>query len=315
MLLIILISMLVMVVFLFFMIDYMRHYITLKQRLERLTSSYIKNNSEFFENSGRLTPLKKQYIFFSRKLLNYLSFLKADTTKTLNKRLVNAGWLSKNALIIFLSVELILFVFSFFLAIMLILFLPFFENKSFLVRASTVIVMMWFGYRLPEMYLSRKIKAYRSKIKKSLYEFFDLFLICIEAGFANDKALERVSKELEMLHPEICEQATILITELNILPNRNMAWNNFIERIELEEVRTLVQLIKQSEKLGASLSQSLRAQLELFRSERLSLVEQKAMRLPTTLTIPLVLFIFPALLIVLLGPAFLQAMEIFSSTR
>ena len=296
----------------FIIIYQMRRYILLKQRLERLVLPFARESGGE-DLLSRQDLIKKRYFVIAKKFLNHFNLLTPDATKVLVKRLANAGWLTRNALIAFLNFQIISLFAGFFLAILVNYSVPYIASKSVYIRMGIMIALVWLGYRFPDLYLSNRIKAYRQTLRRSILEFFDLFLICIEAGYGNDKALERVTSEFSALHPHLCEQARFLITELRILPNRNVAWDNFAERTGVEEIKVVVQIIKQSEKLGASMGQALRAQMEMLRSERLSLVEQKAMRLPTLLTIPLVLFIFPSLLIVLLGPAILSAMEAFSN--
>ena len=288
----------------------MRRYVTIKQRVEKISSSYATVERDIKSHKHEFI---RKYIIIARDILDHLHILTGETITTLNKRLANAGWLSKNALIVFLSIQMIAIFGSIFLGFLLILFVPPIASKPFVVRCILVILLMWLGYRLPEFYLSRSIKSYSIKLRRSILEFLDLFLICIEAGFGNDKALSRISNELALLHPELSEQVRILITELNLFSDRSKAWDNFAERTGLEEVRVIVQIIQQSERLGTSIAQALRAQVEMFRTERLNYVEHKAMRLPTLLTLPLVFFIFPTLLMVILGPAILKAIEILGS--
>lgn len=305
------IFLLIMAGIMFISIDYMKRYVMIKQRVEKLTSRYVTTIKDDF---NRQDSFKKNYIYLAKRILNYLNVLTTDTTKTFSKRLANAGFLSKNALVVFLSAQMISIFSSIFIGFTLILFVPRISTKPLIIRAIVLVFVMWLGYRLPEFYLNRKTKSYHVTLRRSIIEFLDLFLICIEAGFSNDKALDRISVELAKLHPELSEQVQILITELHILPHRANAWDNFAERMGIEEAKVIVQIIKQSEQLGTSIAQALRAQLEMFRAERLSYVEHKAMRLPTVLTIPLVLFIFPALLLVILGPAIIKAMGVFSGS-
>ena len=304
-----------MICLLAFTIYYMKRYVVLKQRVDKISAPFIRSQVGDEDAESKQDALKKQYVVIAKRMLNFFNLLTVGTTKTFSKRLANAGWLSKNALVIFLSMQVISLFTMVFLGIMMIFFVPFFVKFSLLVKGIIIIVFLYIGYRFPEWYLARKTKAYRIRLRRSILEFFELFLICIEAGFGNDKALERIYSELINLHPELCEQVNLLITELRILPSRNVAWDNFSERTGLDEIKILVQIIKQSEKLGASMGQALRAQIDMFRSERLSQIEHKAMRLPTLLTLPLVGFIFPTLLLVILGPAILKAMAAFSGVK
>ena len=297
-------------VVLFIQIFYtIKRYLYLKQRIEKASASYVNINRE----KQNLTRDKVSQTILS-KATHYLAgfyIFSPEANKEFSKRLVNAGWLSKQALVIFLSLQIMIISLAVLSGIIIVITVPWFEAKSFFVKGVTVVLFTWAAYRLPNFYLWRATKRYRQKLKRSFLDFLDLFLICVEAGFSNDKALARVSKELKRLHPELMEQVGLLITELTILPQRKIAWENFAERTGIEETKVIAQIINQSEQLGSSISQALRVQSDMFRSEKLSYVEQKAMRLPTLLTIPLVVFIIPALMILLLGPSILSAIEAF----
>lgn len=291
--------------FLFF--SYIKRYLFFKQRLEKLSLVYQNQKSPLFEQDSAQQAKWLPYVLF---LVDKLKLSTADKTKILSKRLMNAGWLSKQAVAVFLVAQTSLFVLALFLVTMAMFFLPMLNNLSWLIKASILLVVAWIAYKFPEWYLKRRIKSYQVKLKVSIVDFLDLFMICIEAGYSNDRALQRISLDLEKLHPELSEQIKILNTELTILPSRRQAWENFAERTGIDEVAVVTQIIMQSERLGASLGQALRAQIEVFRGSRLSLIETRAMRLPAFLTLPLVLFIFPALLLVILGPAVLKAMSV-----
>ncbi|OGT38558.1 MAG: hypothetical protein A3F11_04700 [Gammaproteobacteria bacterium RIFCSPHIGHO2_12_FULL_37_14] len=291
-----------------------RRYLTLKQRVDKMASTYITNISEE-EAIQKQEDFRKHFLSSVIRTLHRFRIVSYDTTKTHAKKLANAGWISKNSLVIFVSIQLLVFFVAFLWALILVMFVPWFATKSFVFKGIVVIVLMWIGYRLPEIYLSKATNRYRRKLRRSFLDFLDLFLICVEAGFSNDKALARVCKELKQLHPEFMEQVNLLITELRILPQRKVAWENFAERTGIEETKVIAQIINQSEQLGSSISQTLRAQADMFRGEKLSFIEQKAMRLPTLLTLPLVVFILPALLIILLGPTILSIIDTFRGLK
>ncbi len=310
MMMLILIFLLLIVSVLLFMLIFfsLQRYFLTKQRLDKITLSYAPIRTDSLNQQDKI---KHTYLSGAKLILNRFHILSSDTTKNYTKRLANAGWLSKNALVIFLSTQIITLFIMFIIAILAISLAPQFEGSSFRVKGLVLIAAMLIGYRLPVFYLSKRTRSYHTILRRSFLDFLDLFLICIEAGFSNDKALERVAKELKQLHPELIEQINLLITELNILPQRRAAWENFATRTGIEETKVIAQIINQSEQLGSSISQALRSQVEMFRNERLSFVEQKAMRLPTLLTLPLVIFILPALFLVLLGPAILTVIDVF----
>ncbi|HLB43621.1 MAG TPA: type II secretion system F family protein [Gammaproteobacteria bacterium] len=291
----------------------LKQYFSLKQRIDRIASVYMISHEEELTKTQKL--LKNKYFIYVVRILYRLRILTHESNKTYAKQLASAGWLSKNVLVVFFSSQIIILIIGFLLALILVLFVPWFVSKSFFLKGFVVLLLMWIGYRLPDLYIRRAMTRYRRKLRHSFLDFLDLFLICVEAGFSNDKALERVCKELKQLHPELMEQISLLTTELQILPQRRVAWENFAERTGIEETKVVAQIINQSEQLGSSIGQTLRAQADIFRAEKLSFIEQKAMRLPTLLTLPLVVFILPALLIVLLSPTILSVINTFKNLR
>jgi tight adherence protein C len=304
----IIITTIVLLVSIFFSI---RHYVFVKQRLDRIIMPFLSASRKGARRKDDV--IVKAYLFVAKSVLQRFNMLTKDTVKAHTKRVANAGFLSKNALIVYLSTQLLSVLFFALFGVLLTIVWPKAHAWPFYMRGALVLFMAWFGYRLPDFVLNQLAKRYRTLLRNSILDFFDLFLICVEAGFGNDKALERVSAELAAIHPALSEQMRVLIVELRILPSRYAAWENLAERTGLTEITTITQIIKQSELLGTSVAQALRTQIDMFRSERLGRVEQKAMRLPTLLTLPLVLFIFPALMLVILGPAIIRATQIFHS--
>src|SRR3990167_7151894 len=295
-----------------FFVFVLRRYFFLKQRLDRIVSVYTSSIITVDQTeSTQQEKLKRHYFLKAVQLLRRLRILTQDSARTYSAKLAHAGWLTKDALVVFTCIQILLVLISLVTSIVFVIALPWLAAKSFSFKGIIVIGMVWIGYRLPDLYLKKAIPRYRRKLSRSFLDFLDLFLICIEAGFSNDKALARVSKELKQLHPQFMEQVSLLITELQILPHRRAAWDNFAERTGIEETRVIAQIINQSEQLGSSIGQTLRVQADMFRGEKLSLVEQKAMRLPTLLTLPLVVFLLPALLLIVLGPSLLSVTQLF----
>ena len=138
---------------------------------------------------------------------------------------------------------------------------------------------------------------------------FDLLVICAEAGLSLDAALERVSRELADASPELADELGLAAVELSFLPDRTKALENLAERVPLPGMRALINTLVQTERYGTPLSQSLRVLSAELRHERMMRAEEKAARLPAILTLPMIVFIMPALFIVLIGPAILQVID------
>ncbi len=120
-----------------------------------------------------------------------------------------------------------------------------------------------------------------------------------------DTALNRVADEMAVSAPELSDELALTSVELNFLPERRMALGNLAKRVDLPAIRGVVNTLIQTEKYGTPLAQSLRVLSAEFREQRMLKAEEKAARLPATLTVPMIMFILPTLFIVLVGPAML----------
>ncbi len=166
-----------------------------------------------------------------------------------------------------------------------------------------------FGFYGPDLYLDNLAKKRQHAIAKALPDGLDLLVICAEAGLSLDTALNRVAEEIAPSAPELAEEVGLTSVELNFLPERRQALANLAKRVDLPAVRGAVNTLMQTEKYGTPLSQSLRVLSAEFREQRMLRAEEKAARLPATLTVPMIVFILPTLFIVLAGPAMLQVYD------
>lgn len=175
------------------------------------------------------------------------------------------------------------------------------------------IVMALVGLVAPSIYIKNKAIRRSQAMQKALPDALDLLVICAEAGLGLDSAIARVSREIGRSAPEMAEELGLLSIELNFLPERHTAFENFVERNDLDEIRSIVSTLTQAEKYGTPLAQALRVLSAEFRTARLLRAEEKAARLPATLTLPMVLFILPCLFVVLIGPGILRMIDALSN--
>jgi tight adherence protein C len=167
------------------------------------------------------------------------------------------------------------------------------------------------GFLLPDFWLGNRISARQRRIRRGLPDVLDLLVICIEAGLSMDQAVVRTSEELVAAHPAICDELSIVVLEQRAGLPRADAWRHFAERTNVESVRNLVSVLVQSEKFGTSIAKTLRVHSDTLRTQRRQQVEEQAAKTTVKLVFPLVLFIFPSLFLVTLGPAAIVVMESF----
>ncbi|MFZ1425638.1 MAG: type II secretion system F family protein [Geminicoccaceae bacterium] len=169
--------------------------------------------------------------------------------------------------------------------------------------------MILVGFFGPDVIVFNTASKRRLALLKGLPDGLDLLVICAEAGLSLDSALHRVSEEIARSSPELADELGVTSVELNFLPERRRALENLADRIGLPAMRGVVNTLIQTERYGTPLSQSLRVLSAEFRDQRMLRAEEKAARLPATLTVPMILFILPTLFIVLVGPAMIDVID------
>ena len=165
------------------------------------------------------------------------------------------------------------------------------------------------SFFLPEIYVANLAAKRRRALQQGLPDALDLMVICAEAGLTLDTALHRVSEELSASAAELADELAVTAVELNFLPERRQALQNLAKRVNLPALRGVVGTLVQTERYGTPLAQSLRVLAADFREQRMLRAEEKAARLPATLTVPMIVFILPTLFVVLIGPALLDVID------
>jgi tight adherence protein C len=167
------------------------------------------------------------------------------------------------------------------------------------------------GFLGPDFWLTNRIKKRQGKIRRGLPDVLDLLVICIEAGLSLDHATARTAIELKLAQPELCDELNIVVLEQRAGRPRGDAWKHMAERTDVDCVSNLVSMLIQAEQFGTSIARTLRVHSDTLRSQRVQAVEEAAAKTTIKLLFPLVLFIFPSLFVVVLGPAVISIMESF----
>ena len=167
------------------------------------------------------------------------------------------------------------------------------------------------GFLAPDFWLGRRIKKRQSKVRRGLPDVLDLLVICIEAGLSLDHATARTAVELKNAQPEVCDELNIVVLEQRAGRPRGDAWKHMAERTDVDCVRNLVTMLIQAEQFGTSVAKTLRIHSDTLRTQRVQAVEEAAAKTTIKLLFPLVIFIFPSLFVVVLGPALLSIMDSF----
>ncbi len=180
--------------------------------------------------------------------------------------------------------------------------------------ASTFLMLMLLmasiGYYLPNAFLARKIENRQREIFENFPDAIDLMLVCIEAGLGLDAALSRIAEEMTIKSKALAQELHLVTLELRAGSSREKALRNLAMRTGIDQVEMLVAMLVQADRFGTSIGDSLRVHAEELRNKRRLRAEEMAAKVPLKLLFPLIFFILPALLLVLLGPAFLQITKV-----
>ncbi|MCH2548192.1 MAG: type II secretion system F family protein [Alphaproteobacteria bacterium] len=235
-----------------------------------------------------------------------------NVQKDMQLRFIQAGVYSPNALGYYYLFKVIAFPIALVIAFLLIS--TYAEGMMRLLKviaALALVFIAWFG---PSIYLTNKKQKRQKTLQRSFPDTLDLILVCVESGLALDAALARVCRELGRAHPEITKELNRTRMELTLLSDRSIALQNLAERTDLVAFRSLVAALMQTEKFGTSLTETLRVLSDDYRNTRLMIAENKAGKLPAMMTVPMILLMMPAFMMIILGPAIVQFMKAWSDT-
>jgi len=168
-----------------------------------------------------------------------------------------------------------------------------------------------FGFVLPSIWLGRQIKLRQKQIRNGLPDALDLMIVCIEAGSGIDQAIMKTSDELDITYPALAEEMRLISTEMRAGKPRLEAFKNFASRTKVDEVRSLVSMLVQTDRFGTSVAQALRTHADVSRTKRRQNAEERAGKIGVKLVFPLVFCLFPALYVAILGPAVIEYYRLF----
>ena len=179
-----------------------------------------------------------------------------------------------------------------------------YELLLLLLFASTI------GYYLPNYILSKSIASRQREIVENFPDALDLMTVCMEAGLGTEAALNKVAEDMVHKSPTLSDELRLVNLELRAGAPREQALRNLGVRTGVEEVEGFVSMINQADRFGTSIAQSLRVHSETVRTQRRQRAEEAAAKIPLKLLFPLIFCIFPALMLVIIGPAVIQMIRV-----
>jgi tight adherence protein C len=169
------------------------------------------------------------------------------------------------------------------------------------------------GMFLPNFWLDHRKKKRQTTMRRGLPDVLDMIIICLRGGLSLQSAFQRVVSEMWMVHPLLAMEFSINLREVQLSRSTGEAMRHFADRCDLEEVRGLASVLLQAERLGASTTNAMRIHADTLRLKRLQRAEELAGKAGTKMVFPTILCIFPAILLVVIGPAAIQIADLFSS--
>ncbi|KAA6184703.1 type II secretion system F family protein [Thiohalocapsa marina] len=222
-------------------------------------------------------------------------------------RLAMAGYRSPRALFALYGAKIVGFVV---LPVVVALVAYFSLSLPLNTELSMVIGSVLIGALLPDNWLARQGRKRQAALRRALPDALDMLVVCTEAGLGLNAAIQRVSQETQIQHPELAEELGMVMLQTRAGVDSRVALQDLAERTGMDEMRALVSTLMQAMRFGTSIAETLRVYAEEMRDKRLQSAEEKAARVSTTLILPLGIFLLPAFIIVAVGPTLIKAYEV-----
>jgi len=240
--------------------------------------------------------------------LNRIVPLSAMEAAKLQKRLLQAGYRSPDAAMAFRAIQISLIV-----AIPTLVI-----TAGYLLErpANSLIILSLLGaaigFYLPRLILSSKIKQRQLRITWGLADTLDLMVVAVEAGLGLNAALNRVAEELKKTHPDLHYELELVNLEIRVGRSREEALRNLAERTGVDDIRSFVALLVQADRYGASIAKAVRIFADSLRTKRRQKAEQASQKAALKLIFPLTIFLFPVIILIMLAPAAMNLLDLFS---
>ncbi len=280
------------------------------EKKERFKNIVEKRRKALFDatRDGSLNKIKIEDNVSARdSMAAFYKFQKmaGDMGEKVRDKLLQAGNRNPNAPLKFMIAQGVL-------PVILCLFVMMIISGSDKEFASSTVLMMIFGmavagYKLPDILLKNTIIKRQEEINLAFPDALDMMLICVQGGIGLEQTVDRVAHEVAEHSETLAEELGILSAEMAMLSDRRQALQDFARRVGSGGAKSFATALIQAEQYGTSVSQAMRVISEEIREMRMATAEQKAASLPPKLTVPMIIFFLPALFVIILGPAGIQA--------
>lgn len=250
-----------------------------QSRVSRFVN-YLRRSEEFLKPLGEMIPRSPEEM--SRQ----------------EKRLVQAGIRRRDGPALFTGTKVALAI-----AVFLVFSFTGYLQENLLLFT---ILSVFLGALLPDLWLTQTIARRKQRLQIALPDALDLAVVCVEAGLGLDQSLLRIGLEFSTVHPDLSEELNLYSLEVNAGRKRADAFRNMGDRTGVDDIRSFVAVLIQTDRFGTSIAQSLRVFADGMRTKRRQRAEEHAAKMNIKMIPPLVFFVFPAIFVVVLGPALIR---------
>lgn len=255
------------------------------------------------DKEGQKSALISFFSFFSPKTRND----KAPAHKSIRIKFLQAGIKWENVESAFWGAKLLLSIL--FMAVFIMARILIFQSMENNITSVWIVVLGLLGFYLPDIWLKQITDKRKIRLFNGLPDALDFLVISVEAGMGLDGAIYQVCQEIKLSSPDLSHEFELMNLEIRAGQSREEALKNLSLRTGIDEMSSLVTLLIQTDKFGTSVAMALKIFSDSFRTKRFQKAEEIAAKLPVKILIPLIFFIFPALFVVLMGPAAIKIYE------
>lgn len=277
-----------------------------KDRLQEL-AQYKKTLSQEPTITKKIyRNIKEEELSFLEKIIDTIQKRSAKEQENLHLLFEKAGLRSTHAYLFYETAKVLMLFFPGAIAGIIVFY---FSHLDLIYKIFIVLFVAFLGSYSVDIILRILVNSRQERIRKAFPTAIDLLVICTESGLSLAASVQRVAREVSQLSPDLGYELALLSIELSMLSDRKKAFQHFSDRLDAPYFKSVVANILQAEEYGTPIAQTMRILAEQFRQDRLVEAEEKAARLPTLLSLPMMLFIFPCIYIVIMGPAIISVVK------
>ena len=285
----------------------MRNFATASRRRARLAGGAVAGGPQVAAGGGTVGEAFSGVVTGVRRLGDRIAIQDPSQLSALRAKLAQAGYYSREAAAVYLGAKAALMIGA---IVGMVLLLPWALSKHGGMGAVAIgAVFALAAIMGPDQLIKTRRTKREREYREGFPDLLDLLVASVEAGLSLDAAVTRVTDELQRRYPIMAEHLRVLTLELRAGRSRKDAWGGLAERLGIEEAASLATMLRQAEEMGTSLGETLAVFSDDMRAKRMLYAEEKAMALPAKMMIPLILFIFPCLIGILMLPAIYRIKE------